>query len=107
MNEEPTKRRGPLLWLAARTWRFWFVSVALPSLYIAMLPPMSWVLYQDWFPEKTHRYAVLDAYFVPTRWFVSHSPDPIPNWIVTYGNILLPRSHGQIKMDVDWEGTSP
>src|SRR6185295_15263737 len=96
MDAKPTKRRGPLHWLAGRSRRFWIVFVGLPLLYVAMLPPMSWVLFQGWFPDGTYPYAALDAYFIPSRWVVSHSPGPIPDWIVTYGNVLLPRSHREV-----------
>src|SRR5262245_53000462 len=35
MDERPKKRRGPLLWLAAWTWREWLVLAAVtPVLYI-------------------------------------------------------------------------
>lgn len=40
MDGHLNKRRGPLGWLAARTWRFWFVVfVVLPSLYVASSGP--------------------------------------------------------------------
>ena len=40
MDEQPKKRRGPLTWLAARTWRFWVVVVVvLPVLYVGSFGP--------------------------------------------------------------------
>src|SRR5262245_22794720 len=36
------KRRGLLLWLSARTWRFWVAIVILPPLYLASFGPACW-----------------------------------------------------------------
>jgi len=45
MNSPNPKRRGPLTWLAARTWRFWGVVVLLPLvLYLGSFGPACWLL---------------------------------------------------------------
>ena len=44
MNERPTKRRGPLLWLKGRTWRFWIVALPmLHVLYVVSIGPVCWM----------------------------------------------------------------
>ena len=47
MDQRPDKRRGPLLWLAGRTWRFWVVAVVLPLLYVASFGPVSCMFLVD------------------------------------------------------------
>jgi len=43
MSEPQRKRRGPLLWLADRSLRFWIgVSMTLPILYVASFGPACW-----------------------------------------------------------------
>jgi hypothetical protein len=43
MDDRPKKRRGPLLWLAAKSWRFWIVVVLAPLLYVASFGPACWI----------------------------------------------------------------
>lgn len=42
--DEPTKRRGPLLWLGGRSRRFWItLALTLPVLYVASVAPFFWI----------------------------------------------------------------
>lgn len=60
MEEKPTKRRGPLSWLAVRSWRFWFVTaIALPLLYIASFGPVCWIIAQAGPAYTPHRWTVV------------------------------------------------
>src|SRR5436190_22613631 len=44
MSDQPRKRRGPLTWLAARTWRFWvMVALAQPFVYVGSFGPACWL----------------------------------------------------------------
>lgn len=43
MDERPTKRRGPLAWLAARTWLFRVGVVLLPVAYAVSFGPACWI----------------------------------------------------------------
>jgi len=45
MDERPTKRRGPLLWLAGRSRRFWIIAIlAPPLLYVGSFGPACWAI---------------------------------------------------------------
>jgi hypothetical protein len=39
----PAHRGGPLLWLAARSRRFWIMAMTLPMLYLASFGPACWI----------------------------------------------------------------
>lgn len=43
MSDRLTKRRGPLLWLADRSRRFWIITAALPFVYVALFGAACWV----------------------------------------------------------------
>jgi hypothetical protein len=43
MNSHPNKRRGPLMWLAGRSRRFWIAVALLPILYVASFGPACWI----------------------------------------------------------------
>lgn len=46
MDKPPTKRRGPLLWLANRSRRVWIVAalIGVPVLYLASFGPACWLV---------------------------------------------------------------
>lgn len=80
MDERPTKRRGLLLWLADRTWRFWVVVlVILPALYVASFGPACW-----WFaksvravpggPNFGRNAAYLSKFYWPIGWTLERGP---------------------------------
>src|SRR5262245_28459002 len=43
MDERPTKRRGPMTWLAGRSRRFRIGLAMLPVLYVASFGPACWI----------------------------------------------------------------
>jgi hypothetical protein len=51
MTAQPDKRRGPLLWLAARSRRFWIVTVLVPLLYVASFGPACWMAERQLLPK--------------------------------------------------------
>jgi hypothetical protein len=61
MSERPTKRRGPLLWLAGRSRRFWIVGALLPVLYVASFGPACWISSRAKYGNLT----VLPAVYLP------------------------------------------
>ena len=46
MNEPTAKRKGPLLWLAGRSRRFWIVVALVPVLYVLSSGPMVMVAWR-------------------------------------------------------------
>src|SRR5436190_23317650 len=68
MDERPTKRRGPITWLAGRSRRFWIgLAMLLPVLYVVSFGPACW-------------------------WTVNHR---VPRWMVIYWPLgaMMERHH--------------
>lgn len=66
IDEPPTKRRGPLGWLVARTWRFWVVAALLmPLLYVGSFGPACWI---------TARLSSGARIPPPPKWMLIYSP---------------------------------
>lgn len=88
MDERPTKRRGPLLWLVRKTWRFWISVALLPILYVASIPPIYWFGRTYDTPVGSLRYLVYYAYFSPVELIYQKSPAPVQEWLNWYVTIL-------------------
>jgi hypothetical protein len=81
MSDRPQKRRGPLLWLADRSRRFW-IGVALVSvLYVASFGPACWFL-------ASHRRDVgppiAGRLFWPVGWIANNGPHSTRRMIEWY-----------------------
>src|SRR6478735_1616848 len=63
MDEPERKRRGPLMWLGARTWRFWVVLVAVPFLYVGSLGPALWLYFNVRLPAVC--VASIELFYLP------------------------------------------
>lgn len=73
INERPRKRRGPMMWLESRTWRFWTaVAIVAPALYIASLGPWHYVVGR-WGPDS-QMVRETEWMFSPAFYAWLHSP---------------------------------
>lgn len=75
MDKQPTKRRGPLTWLAGRSRQFWIVVALLPVLYFASWGPSIWLTTQFDVPESVFNASL--AIYAPCQWIANHAPQPI------------------------------
>ena len=76
--DEPKKRRGPLLWLAGRSWRFWIGgAVITPVLYGASVPPV--IGY-----APTWTFAFVLPYAEPYYWLIRTLPSPLSETLNDY-----------------------
>jgi hypothetical protein len=88
MNERQTRRRGPLLWLAGKTWRWWAVMLLLlPVPYIVSFGPVCW-----WFKEIKIEANDVEVNIAPTLywplgWLAENGPEPLPDAINWYGTL--------------------
>jgi len=87
VTEPERKRRGPIGWLAARTWRF-CVAVAV-MLYILSLPTATWLDYHDWVPPGSILRYGFAVYVLPASLVYSIASPPISDWIEWYSMILV------------------
>lgn len=80
-DEQPTKRQGPLLWLSARSWRFWGVVALLPVLYVASSGPAGMFLIRLSVArgDPIRRLSVDYDYWTPTYaplvWMATHNDE--------------------------------
>lgn len=69
MNERSTKRRGPLGWMADRSWRFWAIAAVLvPVLYVLSSGPAAYILDHASLSASTDR--ILTDFYRPLRFAV-------------------------------------
>ena len=93
MDETETKRRGPLLWLAGRSRRFWIVArlgCIIPLLYLLSLPLM--VCIDSNFsppPVGSFRGNCRVLYVRPLGFVYANSPPNIRDWIDWYVTVLV------------------
>lgn len=87
MDERPTKRRGPLGWLASRTRRFWIVVAlvaALPAAYLLSAgPAFRQVVELRSVNQNGRADAIIAAYYPVT--FVAERVEPfarLMNWYI-------------------------
>jgi len=88
MSQPERKRRGPLTWLADRTWRFWGVVGMLPVLYVASLPCWVWAHYHGFVPHGSQFALISDLCFTPVDWITDNFPTA-GGWIGRYCCILI------------------
>jgi hypothetical protein len=98
MSEAERKRRGPLLWLADRSRRFWIITVmSLPVLYVGSFGPACW-----WFSKQEkgvyHRVALP---YWPIGWAAKHGPRGLSRAIWWYATL----SGKWIIVPADFSGT--
>src|SRR5262245_19891274 len=79
MNEPIRKRRGPLLWLAARTWRFRVAVALMPVLYVASFGPACWLHSHEWIRRDSMRLG-----YAPLIRAACHSPAPVSSILQSY-----------------------
>jgi hypothetical protein len=111
MDERPTKRRGPLLWLAGRSWRFWVVvTLMLPVLYIASFGPAVWItsrLHSSPGGRRTP-YRAMVIYYPLATFIRQHHKSPwgrpLVKWIYL-GAARFPDKTGIIILPLDASGT--
>ena len=75
MDQPERKRRGPLTWLADRTWRFWIGVALLPVLYVASFGPVAWMLSRGWMPDISEQ--EFELFYWPIAQLYDHGPKPI------------------------------
>src|SRR5437762_631139 len=97
MDEPTRKRRGPLTWLAARTWRFWVaVAAMLPVLYVGSFGPAYWWLSQPRSSVDPKRavHNSLSVYW-PLGWFAldGSSPKPIKAALLFWIFVGMPKGN--------------
>jgi len=70
MDEPPPKRRGPLLWLASRSRRFWLAAIgATPVAYVASLPVVFYLRHHLNFSFGSLGVVLFDLYIWPLFFF--------------------------------------
>lgn len=84
MSERRRKRRGPLLWLADRSRRFWIIAAALPILYAASFGPACWIYSRS---EDLEIWQTADRIYYPILWQQAHGPDFVSGAIDRYANL--------------------
>jgi hypothetical protein len=65
MDPHPQKRRGPLMWLAGRSRRFWIVIALLPVLYVASFGPACWITSRLRLSGDSINFTVLPTFYHP------------------------------------------
>lgn len=97
-DERPTKRRGPIGWLAARTWQFWTVAALIPVFYVASAGPASTFLIRlsVAIGDTTNRLYVDYDYWTPTYaplvWLATHN-DACHAALIGYRDLFPPTIH--------------
>lgn len=89
MDNEPTRRRGPMFWLADRSWRLW-VAIALPVCYVGSFGPYLLLVKRNLLPRSLNWVGY--AYH-PLIVLVENGPEPFRGWFIEYLQIwqlLLP-----------------
>ena len=74
MDARPTKRGGPLYWLARRSRRFWLCLALVPVLYVVSVGPACWCA------DHCHRdetIVVLRRVYWPLRSLLACLPKPV------------------------------
>jgi hypothetical protein len=118
MDERPNKSRGPLLWLAGRSRRFWVgAMVMMPLLYVGSFGPACWLT--AW-PNPPYFSFAHNVGPQPQRWMMIYFPlgavivhaygTPAArtlNWWATYG--MQPGYCGIVPFSVDggWQTVCP
>jgi len=87
MDKPERKRRGPLTWLADRTWRFWVVMALLPALYVASYGPACWAYHRRRIPQSME--PALIAAYRPLDWLSANGPEPIGNMLIRYAALWI------------------
>lgn len=89
MDERPTKRRGPMTWLAARTRRFWIILAVMPMLYFASIGPWVWIGWN--LPHSLQFWHGLlnEAYCAPLDFVWVHAPKPIQRSMEDYVKFFM------------------
>jgi hypothetical protein len=82
VNQRPSGRLGPLLWLARRSRRFWIGTVATLIFYIASFTLAIWIDRQHPVPEWSQ--APLQAIYWPIIWPAMYGPEPVKSAIRSY-----------------------
>jgi len=99
MGKRPTKRRGPLLWLAARSRRFWLIaSIVLPVLYVASFGPVCWLYHHIRAPEWAWT-PLLWAY-APLSWIAWNGPAALREPLTWYVDLWAPPHFGDERYDL-------
>lgn len=90
MDDQPNKRRGPLLWLTDHSWRFWIVVIAVgaPVLYVASFGGVCWLAHRNSIPGWSAR--AVHILFWPLHSGVVYTPEPLPSMIRWYMNLFAP-----------------
>ena len=90
MVEPIRKPRGPLTWLAARTWRFWVmvpIAAVLPLMYVASFGPYCALHDGAYLPaaELPDGWGEpLDAFYSPVIWAANDAPVPVQTIVLWY-----------------------
>jgi hypothetical protein len=79
MDEQPRKRRGPLIWLASRSRRFWIVlAILLPFIYVLGSGPTRSIAFRNRMTYTTPPGAVRPALYATSEqsalWWIFYFP---------------------------------
>src|SRR5262245_27602972 len=89
MDKQPTKRRGPMTWLASRTWRFWLATtLILPVLYVLSYGPVGRLGVAH--NEPRWLAAVSDPLYAPLHWSFAEGPEWFTVALFRYYNWWMP-----------------
>src|SRR5262249_49414102 len=94
MEARTSKRRGPMSWLAARSWRFWVVVAALmPVFYVVSFGPACWIE-ADPIPdggfERVHHPSVV---YWPLGALARRTDLPATKWLRRWLLAGVPKDH--------------
>lgn len=93
MDERTTMRRGPLLWLGARSWKFRVVAALFPALYVGSIGPMCWskaesAMLLTSIEGRGKTEPTVPAIYAPIGWAARNGWSPIRRaieWWITLG----------------------
>lgn len=88
MDKPERRRRGPIGWLAGRSWWVRSIAVVMPVLYILSIPVLEWFQVQGWLPEGSTRMRFAEGYAAPVNWVFDSSPQSIRDFIHWYAFLL-------------------
>jgi hypothetical protein len=86
MDERPKKRRGPLLWLAARSRRFWTIVglVALLAAYPVSFGPAVWLTARGYFRETA-----VQHFYMPLLLSIEQA-EPLESAVTWWASLGVP-----------------